>query len=101
MENLLDNAWKFTRTHPQPRIELGITEPEGETVFFVRDNGVGFDMGEVGKLFEPFQRLETAAELEGVGIGLSIVQRIIQSHGGRIWAEGAVELGATFYITLA
>ena len=99
-ENLLGNAWKFTGKTTDPRIEFGVTErPEG-TAFFVRDNGAGFDMAYVGKLFNPFQRLHTEAEFSGTGIGLATVRRIIERHGGRVWAEGEVGKGATVFFTL-
>jgi light-regulated signal transduction histidine kinase (bacteriophytochrome) len=98
LENLLGNAWKFTGKKLQPRIEFGCTEPP--PVYFVRDNGTGFNMADVDKLFVAFQRLHTFNEFPGTGIGLATVQRIIQRHGGRIWAEAAVGQGATFYFTL-
>jgi light-regulated signal transduction histidine kinase (bacteriophytochrome) len=100
MEHLLKNAWKFTGKHPAARIEFGAERCEGETVFFVRDDGAGFDMAYADNLFTPFQRLHRADEFEGAGVGLATVRRIIQRHGGRVWAEGAVERGATFRFTL-
>lgn len=100
LENLIRNAWKFTRHQPDPRIEVGCVDKENRRVYFVRDNGAGFDMAYVNKLFGAFQRLHTEDEFEGSGIGLAIVQRIIQRHGGDVWAEGAVGRGATFWFTL-
>jgi light-regulated signal transduction histidine kinase (bacteriophytochrome) len=100
LANLLDNAWKFTGKHPLARIEFGITHNDGKKVYFVSDDGSGFEMKYVGKLFTAFQRLHSEIEFEGTGIGLVIVQRIIRRHGGHIWAEGKVEHGATFYFTL-
>ena len=101
LENLLDNAWKYTSKHPRAKIEFGVTEHEGKKAYFVRDDGAGFDTKFVGKLFGPFQRLHRSNEFEGNGIGLATVQRIIHRHGGRVWAEGAVEKGATFFFTLS
>ena len=100
LENLLINAWKFTLGTPQPIIEFGETEQAGETVYFIRDNGVGFNMNYVNKLFKPFERLHAGSAFAGTGIGLSIVSRIITRHGGRVWAEGEEGKGATFYFTL-
>ena len=101
LDNLLGNAWKFTSGHPQARITVGARQEEGETVYFVRDDGAGFDMAYADKLFGAFQRLHTTREFAGTGIGLATVQRIVHRHGGRVWAQGAVEGGATISFTLA
>jgi len=100
LENLLDNAWKFTSRHPSAAIEFGVAEHDGTRAYFVRDNGAGFDTAFVDRLFRPFQRLHTDSEFPGIGIGLAIAATIIKRHGGRMWAEGGVEKGATFFFTL-
>jgi PAS domain S-box-containing protein len=101
LENLLGNAWKFTSKHSRARIEFGLTHRAGTPVYFVRDDGAGFDMAYADKLFGAFQRLHAMDEFEGNGIGLATVQRIVHRHGGQVWAEGEVERGATFYFTLS
>jgi PAS domain S-box-containing protein len=114
LENLLGNAWKFSAQRRPARIELGIAEQDGRAAligsgpvlagpgkaYFIRDDGVGFDMAYVGKLFAPFQRLHSASDFPGTGVGLATVARIVRKHGGEVWAEGAVDKGATFYFTL-
>jgi len=100
LENLLGNAWKFTKGRAEARIEFGETEVDGETACFVRDNGAGFDMAYYDKLFTPFQRLHNHEDFHGTGVGLAIVQRIITRHGGRIWLESSEGVGTTCYFVL-
>ncbi len=100
LANLISNAVKYTRRQETAVIEIGQTTIDDQTVFFVRDNGVGFDMKWAGKLFAPFQRLHRETEFEGTGIGLATTQRIVEKHKGRIWAESEPDCGATFFFTL-
>ncbi len=100
LTNLLGNAWKYSSKNPHPRIEFGSFLLENEKVFFVRDNGAGFSMKQLDRLFKPFQRLHSEGEFPGTGIGLPIVHRVISRHGGRVWAEAEPGKGATFYFTL-
>ena len=100
LTNLFDNAAKFTSLRPAARIEFGRLDGDAEAVFYVRDNGVGFDLAYADKLFGAFQRLHKASEFPGTGIGLATVQRVVRRHGGRIWAESRPGDGATFYFTL-
>ncbi len=101
LDNLLGNAWKFTSARSDARIAFGCRQEEGRTVYFVQDNGAGFDMAYADRLFAPFQRLHQASEFAGTGIGLATVQRIVRRHGGDIWAEGKVNEGATFQFALS
>ena len=101
MENLIGNAWKYTANRKYALIEFGVTDIGGAATYFVRDNGIGFDMEQAEKLFTRFQRLPSAEEFKGYGVGLTTVERIIHRHGGRIWAEATSSEGATFYFTLS
>jgi light-regulated signal transduction histidine kinase (bacteriophytochrome) len=100
MDNLINNAWKFTSKTSHARIEFGSIEQSGERVFYVKDNGAGFEMEYADKLFMPFQRLHRQDEFAGTGIGLATSNRIVRRHDGRIWAQAATGRGATFYFTI-
>ena len=99
-DNLIGNACKYSQKTLQPIIEIGVNELFGQEVFYIKDNGAGFDMAKSGKLFQPFQRLHSNAEFKGTGVGLSTVKKIIERHGGTIWAESEIGKGATFSFTL-
>ena len=100
LDNLLRNAWKFTSANERESIEFGLESVDGERVYFVRDDGVGFDPSQAERIFMPFQRLHDPKEFEGHGVGLATVKRIVGVHGGRVWAEGELENGATIRFTL-
>ena len=100
LANLIQNAWKFSSRMPTTRIQIGKSIREGAMIYFVRDNGAGFDQSYAAKLFKVFQRLHSASEYEGSGIGLATVERIIRRHGGHVWAEAKLNEGASFYFTL-
>ena len=100
LENLCKNAWKFTKNNPKAKIEFGMMETKEGKTFFIKDNGIGFDMKYAEKLFRPFQRLHTNKEFPGIGIGLATLKSIIQKHNGKIWAESQIGKGTTFYYTI-
>jgi light-regulated signal transduction histidine kinase (bacteriophytochrome) len=100
LDNLLGNAWKYTGHREAATVELGMRDDKGEAVYFVKDNGAGFDMSRAKELFAPFKRLHSTDEFTGTGLGLATCKRIIDRHGGRIWAESQVSVGTTFYFTL-
>ena len=99
MQNMLSNSWKFTSRHDNGVIQFGVSEMGGKKIYFVKDDGAGFDMAYSDKLFTPFQRLHSTAEFPGTGIGLVIAKRILKRHGGDIWATAETEKGATFYFS--
>ena len=101
LENLLANAWKFTGRREVAHIEFGVEDVDGALAYFVCDDGAGFDQSYADKLFAPFQRLHSADEFPGTGVGLATAERIVHRHGGRMWARGAIDSGATFFFTLA
>ena len=100
LDNLLSNAWKYTQKTAHPKFSFGMKRENGKAIYFIKDNGAGFDMTYSNKLFGAFQRLHSSSEFEGTGVGLATVQRIIRRHGGSIWADAQVDKGATFYFTL-
>jgi len=100
LQNVLENAWKYTALRDDPRVVFGVREQDGERVFFVRDNGTGFDMKHAEKLFAPFGRLHNQPEFTGTGIGLATVQRVVHRHGGRVWADSTPGEGTTLFFTL-
>jgi light-regulated signal transduction histidine kinase (bacteriophytochrome) len=100
LSNIIGNAWKYSSKVANPRIEFGMTQKDGKKIYYVRDNGAGFDMKYAEKLFTPFQRLHSDREFSGTGIGLPIVKRVIERHGGQIWATGEPGHGATIYFSL-
>ena len=100
VDELLDNAWKFTEKRPSARVEMGVTDRDGKQAYYVRDDGAGFDMSGADRLFGLFQRLHPANEFEGEGVGLAVVRHIVHRHGGEVAAEGEVDKGATFYFSL-
>jgi len=99
--NLIGNAWKYSSKVEHPRIEFGSFEKDGERIYYVKDNGAGFDMSKAQDLFVPFKRLHSDMDFKGTGVGLAIAERAITRHGGKIWAEGEPGKGATFYFTLS
>ena len=100
LQNLLSNAWKFTRGRPDPRVEVGVVTLDDDPAFYVRDNGVGFDRTKADKLFRAFQRLHDSGDFEGTGVGLATVQRVVHRHGGRVWADATPGNGTTFWFTV-